>query len=133
MACQEGATTCFECHHKKVTSVVETVCEDCFWREDRVCCDCHQVEVMCYGETRCADCHWEEDARVKKAQREDPLWIFKRSYSAAVVLMGKNHNEALLTARQAIISKAKNELAFNQERAEELAMTIQTIALEKHD
>jgi hypothetical protein len=52
----------------------------------------------------CADCYWELDSAFKLERRADPQWRYSRAYSAAVVLLGKTHEEALVIADTSVKS-----------------------------
>lgn len=71
------------------------------------CEDCKNEGTMC-GEKLCADCYWDKDAEIKKTLRKNPVWVFQRAYSAAIVLYGLSHEQAITLAGLAV-KKLENE------------------------
>ena len=65
------------------------------------CVECKQDDHM-PGETLCADCYWDKDAEIKKTLRMNPVWVFQRAYSAAIVIYGVSHEKAIELAGLAI-------------------------------
>ena len=65
------------------------------------CENCKIDGTMC-GEKLCADCYWDKDAEIKKTLRTNPVWVFQRAYSAAIVLYGVSHEKAIELAGLAI-------------------------------
>lgn len=61
-------------------------------------CKCGMIDMLLDG--LCADCFWEEDRRLKKERRLDPYWIFQRRYSALIQLEKKPPNEAWILTMQ---------------------------------
>ena len=66
-----------------------------------LCENCKEVERMC-EEKYCADCFWDKDAEIKKTLRKNPVWIFRRAYSAAMILYGLSQKEAIIMASLAV-------------------------------
>ena len=69
------------------------------------CSSCNEYCVL-MTDTTCADCYWDEDSKEKCVQRSNPIWIFSRAYSAAKVILGKSHEEALALAAEAVRIKS---------------------------
>ena len=68
------------------------------------CAHCNESTRLMVEDV-CADCYWEEDSKRKRAIRSSPVWLFQRAYSAAVQVMGKTHDEALIIATQSLETK----------------------------
>jgi hypothetical protein len=62
-----------------------------------------------FEEKLCADCYWDKDAEIKKQLRMNPVWIFQRAYSAAIVIYGLSHEKAVELAGLAV----KNMGSYN--------------------
>jgi len=61
-------------------------------------CKCGMIDMLLDG--LCADCFWEEDRRLKKELRSNPRWILQRRYSSAITLLEVTPEEAWILAMQ---------------------------------
>lgn len=66
-----------------------------------LCIQCRSAcQVM--QDSLCADCYWDNDSYQKCVQRSNSIWIFSRAYSAAKVILGKSHEDALELAAESV-------------------------------
>lgn len=71
-----------------------------------ICINCKYDFIKLFPEEKvCVDCYWDMDAERKSKLRNNPKWVFNRAYSSAVALLGKTHEEALVTARLTVEHK----------------------------
>lgn len=124
---------CEKCHCD--SKMAEGLCACCYFdahpqeleEEDEEdfppCLDCKSERGTMEG--MCPDCFWEEDARRKYERRNNPAWVFQRSYSTFIVLLNKSKEEAYILAKENI----KNLFG---ERASEYLQELKALE-EKHE
>ena len=97
---------CEKCHQE--AKMQGGLCACCYYdaheedfedeEEFPICSDCKSDKGTMNG--MCPDCYWEDDYRQKYERRNNPSWVFNRSFSTFVVLLNKPKEEAYILAKQ---------------------------------